>query len=103
MEKKKIIQYILIIGGFLGAGIILYNGFFSGQTSSPVVSMVGGATSTTSAGILPYGPTFDYQKIDDLGKQGFVYGQVQYPTVSTSTEVGKASVADLIQPLPTGP
>ncbi len=93
----------VVIVAFLGMGIILYKGFFSGGGSSAVTAAVNTA-SLTPASILPYGTSFNYQQVDALQQQGFQYGEVQYPVVSTSTDVGK-DVTNLIAPLPqsTGP
>ena len=103
MDKKKTIQIAVVVVAFLGMGIVLYKGFFGAGSSSGLVSATESISTMTPASVLPYGTTFDYQKIDDMRKQGFQFGQVQYPVISTTTEVGK-STDDLIIPLPkTGP
>ncbi len=98
MEKKKVTQIVIVVVLFLAAGIILYKTFFGG--SGAVVIPAGQLPATiTPASILPYGKNFDYQKIQTMEKQGFEFGQIQYPVLSTSTDVGK-NASDLIAPLP---
>ncbi len=50
MEKKQIIQIVVIVGCFLGAGLVVYNGMF--KTDSPPstpVSMPSGSNSAPVA------------------------------------------------------
>jgi hypothetical protein len=99
--NKKNIQLGVVVVAFLAMGIILYKGFFagSGGSSAAAPAPIVNTASLTPTSILPYGSDFDYQKVDALVQQGFQYGQIQYPVVSTSTDVGK-DVSDLIAPLP---
>jgi hypothetical protein len=96
--NKKNIQLGIVIVAFSAMGIVLYKGFFSGGAASPNPFIASLSASATPASVLPYGATFNYQAIDSLQKQGFQFGVVQYPEVSTSTDVGKAP-NDLITPL----
>lgn len=99
MDKKNLIQLIVVGVAFLASGLILYNSFFKSASPLATSAPAAGVASATPASVLPYGSNFDYQQIDNLQKQGFEFGQIQYPVVSTSTEVGKTT-ADLIIPLP---
>lgn len=104
MNRKTIIQVVVIVAAFAISGIVIYNGFFSGPSLPPVpVEMLGGTGASSTAGsvadsqnLLPYGSSFDYQKIDDLKKRNFQFGIVQYPVLDPA-EVGK-DVNTLIQP-----
>jgi len=103
MNKKTIIEIVVVVGAFIASGIVLYNGFFSGSSAPPAV--VPGLVDTTgtaaSQNILPYGATFDLDKFDSLVKaRNFKFGNVSYPILSTSTEVGKLPVSNLIVPPP---
>jgi hypothetical protein len=105
MNKKSVIQIVVISIAFIASGVVLYKGFFSGSgnAGAPIVPLgiiAGSGTSTVSSeNVLPYGPTFDYAKIDDLEKKmHFKFGVISYPVLSTSTEVGKPSAADLMIP-----
>ncbi len=97
MSKKTIIEVVVISIAFLGSGIVLYKGF--GGTSTPVDTITSATvTVQDTKDILPYGDKFDYQKIDDLKKKGFVFGSITYPVLSSSTEIGKTDINDLMQP-----
>ena len=98
MNKKTIIQVVVIVGALAASGIVLYNGFAGGGT--PSLTGPGSASSTPGSGnILPYGTTFDFKKLDDMKEQDFQFGVVPYPTVNPPVEVGKDSVSDLVKPI----
>lgn len=85
MNKKTIIEIVIIVGAFVGAGVVLYNGLFKGNSQSE------GTLNQTivTEKILPYGDTFDYSKIVEIRKKKFQFGAVQYPQVDPKLEVGK--------------
>ncbi|MBI5530617.1 MAG: hypothetical protein HY918_03910 [Candidatus Doudnabacteria bacterium] len=98
MNKKTLIQVIVIVVAFGAAGIVLYNGFFSNS---------GGTTAETEtvqpideSALLPYGDTLNFKGI--LYKRPFQYGAVDYPKLNPNSEVG-VPVSSLITPLPSAP
>ena len=93
MNKKTLIEIVVVVLGFIGTAYVLYTGLFSGGASAPTPT----TSPITAQNILPYGDTFDYQKIDDLKNQNFQFGAVPYPVLNAGTEVGKASLSDLMK------
>lgn len=92
-DKKKIIEIIVIVGAFLAAGVILYNGLFKGASTTD--SQI--HESKPLEKILPYGDTFKYQQIEEMRKKRFQFGVVSYPKLSPG-EVGK-NPDELVQSL----
>jgi hypothetical protein len=108
MERKKIIQIVVIAACFIGSGVVLYNGLYSSSNATAVpVAMVGtsqpgmpGAASSTTAVsvnsnvLLPYGG----QPLDfsNLKNSHFQFGAVSFATISTSTDLG-VDIQDLIK------
>ncbi len=94
MDKKKIIQIIVIIAAFGGSGFVLYNGLYSSNSGgAPLPTAVGGAPLAASpvAGgsanaLLPFGKTLDFKGTLDYNR--FQYDAISFPKLSTSTEVG---------------
>ncbi len=91
MDKKKLIQIIVIIVAFGGSGVVLYNGLYKGSAPPPAaVSVSALPASGVAAGaanpLLPYGGKLDFTGI--LYKQGLQYDAIFFPTLNTSTEVG---------------
>lgn len=87
LNKKTIIQLVIIVAAFIAAGIVLYNGFFSnkGPASSPT-ALSGPASSQAPQEILPYGESgFDFSV---LSNRPFVFSQIQYPKLDPNSEVG---------------
>ena len=109
MDKKKLIQIIVIIIAFGGSGIVLYNGLYKGSAPSSAVSVssmtgsgavvVSGLAVGAANPLLPYGDKLDFTGI--LGKQGLQYDAISFPTLNTSTEVGIYDAAHQVytQPL----
>ena len=95
MNKKSIIQVVVIVGAFVGSGIVLYNGLFKSTGVPPPLQGVN-STAISEEKILPYGDKFNYQVMSDMQKRNFSFGAVDYPKVDPS-EIGKASLDDLIQ------
>lgn len=90
MNKKTIIQLVIIIGAFLGAGLVLYNGLFKGSVRPEVDDSM--AKVKNSQAILPYGETLDFTV---LKKQDLLYKLVEYPKLDPSSDFG-ISEDDLI-------
>lgn len=84
MNKKVVIQLIIIIGAFTGAGIVLYNGLFK-DNSSPV-NVVENLSAGSNEKILPYGSKFDFNT--DFFKRNFKFNSISYPQVDSQNEVG---------------
>lgn len=97
MNKKTLIQVIIIVVAFGAAGIVLYNGFFSGGASTTETETVQPVDETT---LLPYGDSLNFQGV--LYKRPFQYGAVDYPKLNPNSEVG-VPVSSLIAPLPSAP
>lgn len=83
MNKKVIIQIVIIVGAFTAAGVVLYNGFNPGESVSVDPSAV--VSIKEGEKILPYGQAFDFKS--DLFKRNFKFGLSSNPTVSPS-EIG---------------
>ncbi|MFA5991440.1 MAG: hypothetical protein WC794_04305 [Candidatus Doudnabacteria bacterium] len=93
MNKKVIIQIIIIVGAFAGAGFVLYNGFNQGAGSS--TSVIGTPVANENEKILPFGftPSFD----TNLEKRGFQFGTMSYPAVERK-DIGIVPDSALIAP-----
>jgi hypothetical protein len=99
MNKKTIIQLVIIVVAFGAAGLILYNGFFNNSSSSPQAGIAGSSQSASSSaqGILPYGDTLDFSKTLDSNR--FQYNQITYPQLDPQNDVG-ISPENLVIPAP---
>jgi hypothetical protein len=100
MNRKKLIQIIVIVGGFAASGAIIYNGFFKSSGSTPVLvnqNLPQNQTSAAQAGgvaagpgnageLLPPGASLDFSKV--LDKHGLRFGVVNYPQLDPDSEVG---------------
>lgn len=93
MNKKQIIQLIIILAAFGGAGIVLYKGGIFGSPSSNTVTLQAGVV-TGSQPILPYGESLDFTQAID--KKRFDYNQFEFSKLAPN-EVG-ISVDNLIIP-----
>lgn len=111
INKKTIIQIVVIVVAFGGSGLVLYNGYFKNkadslaavQNSQGVMSGDLGnsgvaATGGSSQQILPYGASLDFDKV--FKKRILNFGLVDYPKLQPQLDVG-ISETDLVQaPLP---
>ena len=100
MNKKTIIQLVIIVVAFGAAGLVLYNGLFKSNSSAPQTGMFGGisqSTSTPAQSILPYGSTLDFSKVLDPNR--FQYNQISYPLLDPQNDVG-IPPGNLIAPSP---
>jgi hypothetical protein len=97
MNKKTIIQLVIIVVAFGVAGVVLYNGFF--KTASVPLNLV--ATSATTAGasgaILPNGESLDFSKAIDPKR--FQYNQITYTQLDPKNDLGILK-ENLVIPLP---
>jgi len=93
MNKKLIIQIIVIVAAFAGAGVVLYNGLFKSSAGLPVASTAG----ATQQNILPYGTSMDFNSV--LYQRNLQYNIVAFPVLNPSTDVGIPQ-DQLITPLP---
>ncbi len=84
MNKKQIIQIVIIVGAFIGAGVILYNGFFKNSNDAGVQSLAGQTPGQAQA-ILPKGGSLDF---NILKKQNLQFNQASYPVLDPKTEIG---------------
>ncbi len=94
MNKKTIIQLVIIVVAFGAAGLVLYNGLFS-NSSAPIPAASSQAASVKN--ILPYGDTLDFSKALDSNR--FQYNQIVYPQLVPQNDVGISPDA-LIVPTP---
>lgn len=101
MNKKLLVQLIIIIVAFTGSGLVLYNGFFKNNNKPALGQSYNGPLKNNIAalgqsaapaggsqapeGILPYGNNLDFSI---LKQQTFYYNQVQYPTLGQSNSIG---------------
>ena len=106
MEKKKIIQIVVISVCFIGSGVVLYNGLYSSPkatavpaSTSPMPGAQAGATvsvpANNSSALLPYGDKpLDFSNLKKDGR--FQFDAVNFATISTSTDIG-VDIPDLIK------
>jgi hypothetical protein len=92
MGNKKLIQIIIIVGGFVGAAIVLYNGFFKKEEKNfslnpGVQNMETGNFSTqniqnfTVEKLLPNGEKLD---LSILNKKNLRFGLLKIPSIQDS-------------------
>jgi hypothetical protein len=97
MNRKAIIQTIIIIAAFGGSGIVLYKGLGGGPSSLTATTPVSPTANQQMEKILPYGDTLDFNKA--VRKDLFQYKVVVYPVLDPDTEVGIPK-DQLIKPQP---
>lgn len=100
MNKKTIIQIVVIVCAFGAAGYVLYSGLVK---KAPVPAMpIGGPAQSQQASAPVNVPKVDGVSLDEqfkvLSKNGLQYGIVTYPQLSTD-EVG-VPLKSLVKPLP---
>lgn len=112
LNKKTIIQLIVILVAFGIAGVVLYNGFFKGNNNAALQSVslnnsaqtpggalpaggIGGIagasdvntpSAQTSGEILPYGDTLDFSAA--INPIRFQYDQIVYQKLDPKNDVG---------------
>jgi len=107
MERKKIIQIIVIAAGFIGSGVVLYNGLYSSPKAASVpVPVVGAGSAGMPGNASSAAPSSGSGALlPDCGKPcylsnwqdgRFQCGAVSFASISTSTDIG-VDVPDLIK------
>jgi hypothetical protein len=109
MNKKKLIQLVVILACFGGSGFVLYNGLVKKSPSSavPVVLPTGNTdafnqtaqalSGTATEKLLPYGNSLDFTKV--FSKINLKFGLTIYPKLDPNSEVGVPE-NQLIKPEP---
>ena len=85
MDKKKIIQIVVIVIAFGISALVLYNGFFKSSSKSALESLAPGAGTASTQDILPNGSGLDFGL---LKQQHLRFGLVTYPKLDPKNEVG---------------
>lgn len=85
MNKKTLIQVVIIICAFAASGIVLYNGLFKNSSGVPDSSLTIDLAASTEK-ILPYGDKMDIKSA--VSQQNLQYGLIQYPKLDPNQEVG---------------
>jgi len=88
------IELVIVVIAFGGAGFVLYNGFFNTGDNAALQAEMPVGTSTLQD-ILPYGADLNFSAA--INSVRFQYNQLQYPQVDPKTEVG-ISAENLIPP-----
>ena len=107
MNKKKLIQIIVVIVCFAASGVVIYNGLFAKKQNnapSEVLGLPGASKDLVSTlnteKLLPYGENL---KLDEtlnriiLNNQRLRYGLMTFPELNPSTDVGMP-VDQMIKP-----
>lgn len=86
VNKKTIIQLVVIVAAFAAAGLVLYNGLFKGNGNTAP----GFVDTSTNAGqeILPYGDTPLEIQFKALDPKRFQYNQIEYQKLNPQNDVG---------------
>ncbi len=92
MQKKNIIQILVIAVCFLISGIVLYKGLFQGG-SAPELATEG--ANVQNEEILPQGASFDIDKA--FKNSSFNFKQVNFPKIDLDNDLGTAE-QDLVIP-----
>jgi len=96
-NKKTIIQLVVIIGAFIAAGFVLYEGgLFGGGSPASAPGATPAALSGAPKDVLPYGDTLDFSKVIDPTR--FQYDLVQYPKLDSQNDVGIPEAAIITPP-----
>jgi hypothetical protein len=86
MNKKQIIQIVIIIGAFSAAGFVLYNGLFKSSGNAAVFQSPGLAGGQSEPeDLLPNGDSLNF---DILKQQNLIYNQVAYPKLDPQNDYG---------------
>lgn len=111
MNKKQIIQTLIVVGAFGAAGFVLFEGGVFNSTPTPILqsappilpSAAGGVGAKAGSGsgpvstgnaILPYGDKLDFSVIDP---SRFDYNQFEFGKVDPKKDIG-IDPKDLIIP-----
>jgi hypothetical protein len=86
MNKKQIIQLVIIVTAFFAAGLILYNGFFKNPNNAALTEAAGvGNLEQGPQAVLPNGDKLDFNV---LKKQNLLYNQASYPKLDPNSDYG---------------
>jgi flagellar basal body-associated protein FliL len=96
MNKKLIIQLIVIAFCFAAAGLVLYNGFFKNNLPAVSTQAVVSNLPNQQQQVLPYGNTLDFSQLNKFDQQ---YNSVSQPSLDTG-QVG-VPLQNLFAPAPT--
>jgi hypothetical protein len=110
MDRKKIIQVVVIIIAFGGSGFVLYNGLYRPKAAPDAVNLLSPAAMVapspvaqgTGNDLLPYGKgKVSSAFSSDMDGHNFQFDAVFFPTLNTTTEVSQYDDASktYIQPL----
>jgi hypothetical protein len=98
MNKKSIIQIVIIVICFGVAGMVLYNGFFKGPSSDLTTSVNPVSGGAKKEPILPFGSLTESSLVNAFKKPKFLFGQQEYPKLEPGFDIGIRE-EDLIKPL----
>lgn len=84
MNKKTLIQLVVIIVAFGGAGMVLYNGLYKNNSTTNATEEFA-IPPTSEQSILPLGGTMDFKILD---KYNLKYNQSNYPKLDPNSEYG---------------
>lgn len=98
MNKKSIIQIVVIVICFGAAGMVLYNGFFksSGSDLAGSASVVSGDVKKEP--ILPFGSLTESSLLNAFKKPKLLFGQQEYPKLEPGFDIG-INEEELITPI----
>ena len=99
MNKKSIIQAVVIVACFGGAGMVLYNGFFKNSSSDLATGVAPVANIANKEPILPFGALSENSLLSAFKKPKFLFGQQDYPKLDPGSDLG-INEEELIKPLP---
>jgi hypothetical protein len=87
MNKKTIIQLVIIIVFFSASGFVLYNGLFKKKTGTLPAQdfLTASGFDATATNLLPQGGELDFDRV--LKKQNLQYGVISFPRLDPK-EVG---------------
>jgi hypothetical protein len=96
MNKKTMIELVIVVVAFGAAGLVLYNGIFSAGNDAALQSEAARNAPAGQQDILPYGTALNFD--DAVNPSRFQYNQMSYPQVDKS-EI-KKPISDFVTPLP---
>lgn len=101
MNKKNIIQIIIIFACFAASGIVIYNNFIKKPSLPLELSQGSNApqAAQVEAPILPNGEVFD---LAEIRNSKFRFNLLDYPKLNYASEVG-TNEQDFLKPLQTLP
>lgn len=96
MNKKNIIQVLIIFACFVASGIVIYNNFLKKEElPSFSVGQVEKVGQKQDGQILPQGATFDLKSVEDSKLR---FNLIDYPKVSLPSDIG-LDTQNILKPL----